>query len=430
MSRSTRAPRIFLGPIEVSGYYANLESGFRHSGTVARLVTLHPHPFGFSQAQPNPWPARLTQLWVRAHRRVPAALKVVTGGLYVVSSLLVLLWTLPRFDTYIFTWGQSLLPRNVDLPFLRALRKNVIVVIGHGSEARPPYMATAETSRPWGDRDTDALARQTRAVARHVRMIERWASITIALPATAQFLTRPFVNFYTLGIPTPASAPVTDPDSISSDDLITVLHVPSKPMVKGSALIRDAVEAVRLRHPSIVYREITGRPHSEVLAAIAECDLVIDQLWSDIPMAVVGTEAAALGKPTIIGGYAWDEWAGWLSPDDWPPTITSAPNDLADTLAAAIDDLPATRLLGRRAAEFVIGRWSPRSVADRYLALIADGPAASTVVDPAEVLYAWGCGVSSEDILERVESLIARHGMAALEWPRGEAVYARAINRE
>ena len=48
------------------------------------------------------------------------------------------------------------------------------------------------------------------------------------------------------------------------------------------------------------YVEIVGQPNDIVLAEIARSAFVIDQLYSDTPMAGFAAEAARLGKPAIV----------------------------------------------------------------------------------------------------------------------------------
>ena len=63
-------------------------------------------------------------------------------------------------------------------------------------------------------------------------------------------------------------------------------------------------------------------------------DLVVDQLYSDVPCAGLATEAAALGRPAVVGGYAGEELARWYPADRRPPTEYTHP----DGLEAAIED--------------------------------------------------------------------------------------------
>lgn len=420
--RRTREPRVFLGTQEISGLYRNLEAGMIELGVTARLVITHPHPFAYEQGTPNPWPARVASAAVLRHRRASGVAAAFWAGLFALSSVGVLLWSLVRFDTYIFGWGISILPGNLDIPVLRLFRKRVVVVLGHGSEARPPYMSTpAEgASSPPTDADIDELAARTRSVWSNVRRIEKWSDVVVGLPTTGHFFSRPFVDFYRLGVSTARSdAQVQAPDPES----IVVLHIPSNPAVKGSETIRACMARIVERFPAVVYRELTGAPHAEVLEAIRGCSFVVDQLWSDIPMAAVGAEAAAEGRATIIAGYAWDVWARTLDEEDTPPTIMTAPELLEETIAAAVGSIEETLALGLRAREFVTARWSVRVVAANYLRVVTGEIPDEWMVHPSEVVYAWGCGVSKEKVETMVRALASRHGIGSLHWPSAKDVY-------
>ena len=47
----------------------------------------------------------------------------------------------------------------------------------------------------------------------------------------------------------------------------------------------------------------------EVIEALRNCDFVVDQVYYDVAISYVATEAAFLGKPSVIGSYAWEELA-------------------------------------------------------------------------------------------------------------------------
>lgn len=413
--RSAPVRSVFLGPLEISGYYANLEAGFLETGVEARLVTLYPNPFGYEQAQRNPWPARAAHAWVLRHRRWPAPMRLVSGSLFVLSSVALLLWTLPRFSHYVFSWGTSILPMNADLLLLRLLRKTVVTVVGHGSEARPPYMSTQQVGISAAD-----LAAQTDYVYRHVRRVERWSDIVVGLPTTSQFLSRPFVDFYSLGLPTPQAQVA---DSPAQTTAVVVLHVPSKPEVKGTALIRAAMSEVRATRPHVTYVELTGVPHAEILSAIEASTIVVDQAFSDIPMAVVGTEAASRGVPSVIGGYGWELWERLRDNGGHPPAVTCAPEDLARTIGSVVDDPSLARDTGRDARAFVATRWTCSAVAQRFLDVLQGQAHPTWIVDPHSVSYAWGCGVSRERVNELVTMLVNRDGVPALRWDGAAAAY-------
>lgn len=422
MTARIREPRVFLGTQEISGYYGGLEAGLIEIGIPARLVTTHPHPFGYPQGRANPWPAAMASRAVLLHRRSSGVVRLFSAAAFAGASVLLLLWSIPRFDVFVFGWGISILPGGLDVRILTLLGKRVISVLGHGSEARPPYMSTPPGELPLSAAELRRLRDATAATAERVRRIQRWSTYTVGLPTTAQFLERPFVDFYRLGLPTPPRERATDA-RVGPGGGITVVHVPSNPAVKGTEFIRACMREICDADPRVRYVELSNRPHAEILDALASATLVVDQLWSDIPMAVVGTEAASLGTATVISGYAWPEWQARWATDDLPPTILATPDTLRDDIERAIADVDGTRDLGETARAFVATRWSLDAVARNYRRLIRAEIPAAWVVDPTECRYAWGVGVARERVQSMVEDLVGAYGVESLRWDAAAEVY-------
>lgn len=423
--------RVFIGLQEISGYYSGLESGLNSIGVQARLFNIHPHPFGYTQAGEQPFFARYAAAAVLRHRQAAGLGRQYWAFQYLLNVLGLLLWSLNKFDVYVFAWGQTFLPGNIDLFLLRAVKKRVIVNIGHGSEARPPYMSYV------GDAvQVSELRKQTRAMSRRLRRLERRSSCVIALPTTAQMLRNEFVNFYALGLPIMQETGVEFAAEVNSSDkekygttrnTIRILHVPSKPQAKGSAQISAAVRQLAERHPQVEYVELTGVSHDEVLRAIADCDIVVDQLWSDIPMAMVGLEAALHSKPSMIGGYSWGFWETFLSEADMPPSVRVAPDELTTTLEDCVNNMDRMRQLGLAARQFVSDRWSAEAVARRFERLIAGEMPTEWIFTPEEVRYGYGAGVPREQVLHQVSSLVEGFGWGSLCWPSAFSVYSSSV---
>ncbi|MDF2573186.1 MAG: hypothetical protein K0S05_98 [Agromyces sp.] len=422
MTTRSRTPRVFLGTQEISGYYGGLEAGLTAIGVEARLVTTHPHPFGYTQARRNPRPAAWASRAVLLHRRSSGLVRLLAAAAYVAASALLLLWSLPRFDVFVFGWGISILPGNIDIPVLRLFRKRVISVLGHGSEARPPYMSTPPGDLPLSPAELRALRDATASTAGKVRRLERWSTRTVGLTTTAQFFRRPFVDFYRLGLPTRARARPATPEPLVEGELV-VVHVPSNPAVKGTAFIRSCMEQIMAADPRVRYVEVSNRPHAEVIEALASATLVVDQLWSDIPMAVVGTEAASLGTATVISGYAWPEWRARWSSDDLPPTVLSTPDTLQSDIERALAEPESIREVGAAASTYVATRWNPETVARNYLRLMENDVPRDWVVDPRGCRYGWGVGVSRDRVESMVTALVDAYGVGSLHWPAAAEVY-------
>jgi hypothetical protein len=200
-----------------------------------------------------------------------------------------------------------------------------------------------------------------------------------------------------------------------SHEKVGILHAPSYAPGKGTDQIRASKAALEAQGFSIDYREITGRPNSEVLAEIERADLVVDQLYSDTPMAMFAAEAASLGKPAVVGGYYSQVMRSHVPKEQIPPTAFCHPDELKETIAMLIKDHERRHRFGDDARNFVHEKWSARSVAKRFLRLFEGDPPSEWVIDPMQVLYLQGCGLSEKQAKLNVAAVIRSGGVKALQ---------------
>lgn len=411
--------RIFLGLAEVSGFYTNLRKGFEALGVEVELVTLIEHRFQYGD------PAQKPGLWTRFARwGVAGRLRAQSAGrlakLYwsamaAVSRVTLLVWAIVKFDVFIMGCSTSFF-RFRELPLLKLLGKKIIYIF-HGTDGRPAFMdGFAEDTflpphlrdgtgyiPPFAETDSagDAAARceAYRQLIQwrkgNVDKINQYADIVIDSPSHGQHHTKPFVQRGIIGmpyIPNQALVSQTAQGVKPKGEPLVVLHSPSFPSGKGSPQIRAAVEAVRAKGHDIDLIELTGRPNHEVLEKISQCDFVIDQAFSDMPMVGFATEAAFFGKPAIVGGYYADFLEKDLDAAWCPPTHFCRP----DALEAAVERLvtePEYRAeLGQRARAFVEEEWHATASAQRLLQILESVPP-EWVFDPQNCDYPYGMGL-------------------------------------
>jgi hypothetical protein len=253
-----------------------------------------------------------------------------------------------------------------------------------------------------------------------LRWLERGATVCINAPCTAHFHERPVVNWFALGFPRDVAASEVQPDRSSSMAVPTpaavrVVHSPSNPLVKGTALIEAALNRLRQRGFDLEFVTLKGLANEEVLAAIRCCDLVVDQLYSDTPMAGLATEAALLGKPALVGGYSARDITHTLGGMPQPPTRFVDPERFEQALEELVGSPAARDELGGAARRFVEAEWSCRQVAQRLLRILRSDAPAEWWFDPARVNYLAGCGMSEDAARERVRRLIDDAGIGALQ---------------
>jgi glycosyltransferase involved in cell wall biosynthesis len=418
---SARRPRVFLGLTELSGYYSGLQEGFDELGIRCTRIALEAHPYGYRDTD---WPRH-----VGAIRRVEAALAAprryrglrVPPGLARLAALraarralraALLLRALATHDVFVLGFARSFLSLR-DLAVMHRLGKRIVHVF-HGSDARPAYIDGAWSrgdvlDARWAGRVARTVADQRRSV----EAVERHADVVICHGPMSQLFVRPFVPGLKLGVP----VTVERADAAAGPwhgDGVRVLHCPSDPEAKGTPLIREAVAAVSRAGAPVDYVEISGRPHDEVLTAIAGCDIVIDQLYSDTPLAGVAAEAAWHGKAVLVAGYAAEVWPLGLDDAEVPPGEYCRPEAVADVLEALVRDAERRAAVGDALRRYVEERWRPAAVAGRLLDLARDGVAGWTV-DPRPIVYCQGAGLSEATAQERIRRLVEWQGPSALQ---------------
>ena len=415
-----RRPRIFLGPVEIAGYYAGLEAGLRDLGFEALAVDLERHPFSYrAETEHDPLVVRLVRRVRdrrpsgRAHRARLAAWLPIWAA---VRGLLVL-WALFRFDVFIFSAGVTLL-RGHDLPLLRLFGKRLIVVF-HGSDARPAYIDGQVMASHRGV-TTSKCIEISRWRKERIRRLERYADVIVAQPANSHFFERPVVNWFLIGVPwrdPPRSnepPEVTGHDNAPSDRPLRILHSPSDAPLKGSDLIRAAVLQLTLEGLPLELVELRGVPNDVVLSELAECGL--------------------RRRPAVLrcaDGRVRDRGGGRVSAGDrgrirvgrqpislrfHPITTRSRSAHLRESSrpSGALPPTRARETLGRQAHDFVHAHWSRTEIARRFAQLMAGPPPGDWMFDPRALRYVEGCGLSREHCRGVVQDVLRAGGPEAL----------------
>ena len=413
MAGRRRPPRIFVGPIEIAGYYTRLAENLREAGADAVAVDLSGHPFRYERGPTAPRLVRLAEAFERRNRAATSfhglARAPIRAGA-VATRVALFLWALLRFDAFVFGFGQTFFSTR-ELPLLRRAGKRVVFVF-NGSDARPPFIDGALMPPSRGRSSAYCLALTQRQKAR-IRRIERFATAVVSQPAFSHFFEKPVADFFRIGVPW--IDPVTEGSSRSAGETIRIVHSPSDPEVKGTARIREEVARLVAEGHPLELIELRGRPNHEVRREIATADFVIDQIYSDAPMVGFATESAVAGKASIVGGYAW-ETLGWIYPGSaMPPVEQCRPEGLRDAILRLATVAAHRAELGERARAFVNERWARREIGARYLALIDGSLGNEYLFDPKTLDYVQGVGLEEEQARELVRGLLALGGRASLQ---------------
>ncbi len=435
---SGRRHTVLIGFREIAGFCRNLRAGLEEAGARADFVDLFADPRAYADGPPRGAIGAVTR--IRARRA--SARGILARAWWTAADRVAMIgffaWAMFRYDAFIFRSSSSFF-RLRDLPLLRLLGKRVIFVY-LGSDSRPSYLNGSELA-PARRPTARGLSSTTAAKRRLLRRVERYATAIVSHAPSSQLHARPFASFLALGIPYPTTAGDSAPPT-PKGSTVRALHAPSDPEGKGTARIREAIERLRGQGVAIELREISGQPNAEVLHALTECDFVIDQAYSDTPMATFGAEAAALGRAAVVGGYGWDDLRRATPAEALPPAQLSHPEDLEQAIRQMCLDLDYRDKLGTAAHRFVRSRWSPVEVARRYLALIEGSNPTAWMVDPLSITMAHGAGLSRDRASAAVWGIVDELGpdglcldhnpealAAVLALPRGSPDQAPMVSR-
>lgn len=175
------------------------------------------------------------------------------------------------------------------------------------------------------------------------------------------------------------------------------------------------VQRLQARGVPLELTELVGQPNDRVLEALVDADMVVDQLYSDFPMAGFAAEAASLGRPALVGGYDSHSILARLPKEARPPTVFCPPDAIEDAVVHLTHDAIARRDLGSRAFEFVRDRWSAASVAERYQHLFRGDIPGEWWRDPGDVDMLHGACLSEHRARALIRAVVERGGPDALQ---------------
>jgi glycosyltransferase involved in cell wall biosynthesis len=329
--KGKRPLRVLHGTYEIAGQGMVLAQGLRAVGADAR-----------SLAYRVDWDGRRPDIVVELDR-LPGNL--VRGAMMAVTFA----HLAPAYDVFHFHFGTSFLPRLIDVSWLRAMGKTVVFHF-HGCEVR---------NRAWM-LEHHSLAACTECDPFCSPPRQRWLLGVAARNANGMFYsTRDLAESVPGGIELPlaieadrweeAGREYPLPDPLRRDGVngpVVLVHAPTLPLIKGTRHVLAAVEILKAEFPLLELRLIEKRPWAEMPRVLAECDILVDQLFMGW-YGLLAIEGMCVGKPVVC--YLRSEFAA-SRPDC--PVVSATPETVADTLRALVRD-PARRLtLGERGRAF------------------------------------------------------------------------------
>lgn len=322
-----------------------------------------------------------------------------------------------HYDIFFFVYGQGIFRNTMYLKnlqdvefFLYKLLKKKVIVLFVGSDSRPPYCDVYTD-------DLDKLRSEIEWNYKKVRRMEKYADVIIDNPANSFFHRKPFVQYTYFGnvvSDDDLAANMLDKHERDESEPVVIVHAPSDTVAKGTECIRQLMSELKKEGYSIEYDEITGVSHEEVIKHIGNADIVINQMYSDIPMSMLDTEAAINGVAVVTCGYFAEYYRDYM-PSPLPPTIYCHPSEIKENVIRLINDKNYRREVGKREKEFVTENWRDRVVVDKLLKMINGEIPDEVFFDPYKSEYLWGAVCSKENVVKMVSALIEKYGEGVLK---------------
>lgn len=408
-----REKSIFIGTVEIAGMMSRLNAAFAKIGVESVFYSCNEYAFDVkAYSCPDEMKACHDNI-VRTNKARIEKKYMLFFCLQIVRVWLVLrffLSMIKKHDQFFYIFGANIFSMSrvlrpfswLELCLLRMLNKKIVVWFC-GTDSRAPF---CDGNYP---DDTYHLKLATEVVSKRVSMFDEYATEVIDGSASAFFHSRPYILSQKIGIPIAISS-----ETLLSKDRLVIVHAPSHLACKGTDVVRMIVNNLKHKGYKFEYKELHNVDHSEVEAALKSATLVIDQVYSDTPLAGLATEAAAYGVPSVVGGY----YAKYIDGDgifpDGLPSFFVEPDKIEETLEYLLNNPDEINKMGQKAKNFVLETCEEKKVARRIVDIFDGEIDSEFYIDPKKSSYIYGCGISKDRVRNRLKNMICDYGMSSL----------------
>ena len=295
--------RLGIGYTEVAGNISCLQEGFEQLGSIDyRLYILSPSKYQYIESRRDRF-SSFHLFLVSTFRKViksNVALKIFWELLLPIR-VLIFIHQLFHVNTLYLLSGHSLFPLNLDYLIWHLIPGKILVSSFHGSDCRPPFLNGKFIHKKM------KITRLLLATLNRffiLKRVEAFSDVIINTPPQALWMKKKFINQLKIG--KPYSKYIYHDNTVHRHVKfpLKISHIPSSVATKGTSHIRLIISQLYDEIPGkFLYQEFTNLKHEDCLKKIQESDILIDQLYSDLPCPSISKECYALGTVPLVGGY-------------------------------------------------------------------------------------------------------------------------------
>lgn len=246
-----------------------------------------------------------------------------------------------KYDVFHFHAGHSLLPKNLDLRYLKRRNKRLVFEF-HGTDIR--QRDKAKLINPLIEQIDFA---DERYITDRANDIYQYAdAIIVHDDELIPYIDRKdLIYVVPLRINVDRFKP-SYPDPSSKE--ITIVHAPSNRKNKGTAYILEAIEQMKKKYNNINFVMLENMPQKKAIEYYETADIILDQVICGF-YGVLSLEAMALGKPVIT--YVTDYLKERLPKE--LPIVSASPETIVNKLDNLISDGEMRNSIGIESRQYV-----------------------------------------------------------------------------
>ena len=281
-------------------------------------------------------------------------------------------YSLTRFDIFHFFFDGGMLRltplKNVEFLLLKLFGKK-IVLMPYGSDTFVYDEINDLNTRHALLSEYKSLAKHADAIKSRIRYYSNLSDIVVPAISHIQHLPKWDV-LPVLWYPAPQIKTVKEICTTNQNDTsIKIVHAPNHRGIKGTEFLVEAVSQLKSEGFDIQLVLLEGVPNDEVLQAIQQADIVVDQLI--IGYALFAIEAMSAGKIVISNLENDCDVFRRYSYLNECPIVSANPETIYRVLKALIGEREKWPELSKSSQEYVAKRHSEQSVLALWQAIYA-----------------------------------------------------------
>lgn len=351
--------KVFVGPGNTAGNAKYIAEALRTVNVYAKSYSYTRHPFGYTCDFDN-----ILIKW-RGKRNILQKIFINKYSLKYINSiirLVLFVYSINKYDVFIFISPITFLEKNKDLPILKFFNKKIAFFFPGCCERDPQDEINSQKDSICSkctdiSKQNYCLCNKRNEKRNFVQYLEKHSDIIFSFKDTAGFLINPY-NVYPIYVITREVKTRNLLDKYA-DNTIRIIHFPSNELLKGTKYVKNIIPKLKKKYGDKIDFFSEQLPHNKVLEKLEESHILIDQFNGGY--GLLGVEGFARGCVVIECISKWFE-------EDLPdlPCININPENIEEKLIWLIENPDQMKKIAQKGIEYYKKYHTPEAVGNYY----------------------------------------------------------------